>query len=54
VAAEKLIHPTDKLLHSNYAGYLVTAMATVVALETDPSSSVNGGSGEALKSSLMG
>lgn len=36
------------------AGYLVTSMATVIALETDPSSSVNGGSGEALKSSLMG
>lgn len=35
------------------ADYLVTAMATVVALETDPSSSVNGGSGEALKSSLF-
>lgn len=31
------------------AGYLVTAMATVVVLETDPSSSVNDGSVKALK-----
>lgn len=45
--------PQTSFCIATTAGYLVTSMATVVALETDPSSTVNGGSGEALKSSLI-
>ena len=45
-ASSKIITHTNEMLRiATAAGYLDTALATVVALTTEPSSSDNGGSG---------